>query len=150
MITVLSFCSLVLLNRFNLATIATSVLVFWLLLAGLVSAWVTGASHLFVVPVMVTAAGGLLAVRSESSWTGIAFLFPVAVGVMWISLERLFYDAVGLRMPLLMLIRVSIVSSSLLPALRMLSSKEQFRVSITGVVATAVSFLLAVFLNPVD
>ena len=144
----LCFLSMTLFFSQSLPAVASSVIAFWLLLGFVVSIGVAGASHLFVVPTLGVAAVGIFIVWSANGWKWLALLFPIMVGLMWLSLERVFYDGVGFRMPNLMLVRVAMVTSALLPAMKCTSQESLFRWSLTGAAAAVLAFFLAVLLNP--
>jgi hypothetical protein len=62
-------------------------------------------------------------------------------------LERLFYDAVGLRLPVVMLFRITIVTTTLLPAIKCLNNRDSFRWALGSSILVAIGFVLAIFLN---
>lgn len=91
---------------------------FWLLLSVLTSIYLAGASYLFLVPLLITVI--IAVVGCGLSEERIQFVFAVlaiAVGLIWLPNERLFYDAVGFKMNLFLAARVAIVLIALIPVL---------------------------------
>lgn len=148
--TLLCFLSMTLLGKRSQRDVTMSVISLWLVASPFVAIGVTGISHLLIVPTIVIATAGLVFVCSSDCWKWLALLFPIAVGAMWLSLERVLYDGVGFQMPELMLIRVAIVTSSLLPAMKCASQESLFRLSLAGTVATVTAFTLAIAMSPAE
>ncbi len=144
----LCFLSMTLFDFQSLPAVLSSVIVLWLMCGSLVSLSVAGASHLFVVPMLGVAVVGISIFWTANWWKWLALLFPIVVGLMWLSLERVFYDGVGFQMSNLMLVRVSIVTSSLLPAMKTTSPEWLFRWSLAGAGTAVLAFVLALVLNP--
>jgi hypothetical protein len=144
----LCFLSMTLFGRRSLRNVTISTIAFWFVLGLMSSFGAAGASHLFIVPAVSIATAGIFLAWSSALWKWLALLFPVAVGVMWLSLERIFYDGVGFQMLDLMMIRVAVVTSSLLPAMKCASQDWLYKWSLAGTTAAAFAFALAIALNP--
>lgn len=122
--------------------------VIWLILAVTSSVLATGASHLFIAPLIFTSAFAAIA-----CWTGPRGLIAtivvtaIALGFLWLPMERLFYDAVGFKMPLVMMARIAMVSTTLLTLLSITNSRIRFAFAISMSVLAVGSFVAAIFLN---
>ena len=123
------------------------ILALWISLCFLTSIYVNGASYLFILPAVLTAStyskatnGGKLGLKITLVVGG------AALGLVWLPLERLFYDAVGFRMPMIMMGRIAFVSTTLLPALALTSPWVRFSFSILSTCASALLFSLAILL----
>ena len=137
-------------RKLSLQTVVGAVGLLWIVLAAATAVLIPGASHLFIVPALLTGMTGaclVLAARKTTMSKWMAIAIPIFVGVMWLPLERLFYDAVGFRLPMVMLVRITIVSTALLPAIKCLNSGNSFRWALFSSILVAVSFMLAIFLN---
>ncbi len=145
-VTVLCFMNGSLLAGVSANTSMMSVLMIWSTLAITTAGVFNGGSYLFVVPVLVGGWLTLLFCRFQSSTAWLAMLFPIAVGIIWLPLESLFYDAVGFRMPVLNVVRTALVTSSLIPALRFVDSTTSFYWAIAGSVVTTLLFVVSRFL----
>jgi len=101
----------------------------WSALAVSSAIYLPGASYLFIVPLLVTAlacsaaiyVGGKNLVTSAAAVTCAG---AIATGLIWLPLERLFYDALGFRMNVTIIFRVAIVLTSLLPATALASRRS--------------------------
>ncbi len=121
--------------------------VFWLILAFMTSMFLTGASHLFVVPVLVTCAFGLVASWMDHRRFPLTlFVSAVAVGMIWIPLERVFYDAVGFRMPWIMMARIAIVSTTILGLLSVTNERTKFCFTMLTATSSIIAFVVAIVL----
>ncbi len=112
----------------------------WCIAAFACSIFVTGASYLFIVPVVLVSVGCLLARPRKSSWQQpifLALMSVIAVGIIWIPLERLFYDALGFSRNQFLVARLSIVLSSILPAATLCSRRRLIPVMLMGVMASS-------------
>ncbi len=117
----------------------------WLGLAVLCSIFVTGASHLFIGPILTATLFGIFAVgRNQDGLASTFVVAAIAVGVIWLPMECLFYDAVGFRMPYVMGGRMAIVSTALLSLLSMVNLKTRFWFAILCSVSSVGSFALAI------
>lgn len=120
----------------------------WCLLAVVTSIRFSGGSHLFVVPILSTSIFAAVVCRLGIRgfiWTVI--FAAIAVGLMWLQLERLFYDAVGFKMPLAMMIRISMASTALLVLLSATNSRTRFAFSISMSVGAVIALVAATILN---
>jgi hypothetical protein len=90
---------------------------------GLVAAWfVPGASYLFLLPGAVAAIVGLIAARSPKRMSprfllGVCCLGPLAVGVLWLPIQVLFSDGVGLTLAPVYPLCAGLVTVTALPLL---------------------------------
>ena len=114
--------------------------VIWAALAFTTSLQTPGASYLFIVPLLVTAVAALLSRWSERTgmYQKAAFVscvLALAVALIWLPLERLFYDAVGFRMNIVLIIRVSLVTTVLIPLMALTPKRTVLRL-------TCLSFLI--------
>ena len=105
-----------------------SVWLTWSVLAVGSSLMLVGASHLFIVPLLCTGVASLMAifVGGHSSHRQAIFVSCaglIGIGLIWMPLERLFYDAVGFRMNQLLILRMSLMLTSLLPLLTLISRR---------------------------
>ena len=122
--------------------------VIWLLLALVCSVMATGASHLFIAPMIAATGFSLISCWSGQRGLVATIVFTAfVVGVIWLPMERLFYDAVGFKMALIMLLRISMLSAVLLGPLALSSNRIKFSFAITTSVLAVASFVAAVFLN---
>jgi hypothetical protein len=103
--------------------VAIEVFAVWAVLSMATATWLTGASYLFIAPVLVTTSLAL-AVRLAMRWPNnhafavvVSMVGAVAAALIWLPIERLFYDAVGFRMNLVLAGRIAILLSTLLPLL---------------------------------
>ena len=67
----------------------------------------------------------------------------IAVGIIWLPLDRLFYDAVGFRMAPLLFAKIAMTGTSLIPVIRLLKSGHQFWLAIILVGVSVGAFLMA-------
>ena len=120
----------------------------WLLLASASSVMVTGASHLFVAPIFVATGLSLLGCGTgRRGLIAAMVLTPIAVGFIWLPMERLFYDAVGFKMPLVMLFRISMLSALLLGPLALAGNRVRFAFAILMSILSVGSFVIAILFN---
>lgn len=125
----------------------TGFLAIWISLSFLSSIYVNGASYLFIIPAVLTAS--TFAKSRKTGGTGLTLTLVVAagsLGLIWLPLERLFYDAVGFRMPMIMMGRIAFVSTTLLPLLALTSSWGRFSFAMLATCISAVSFSVAILL----
>jgi hypothetical protein len=123
------------------------ILALWISLCFLTSIYVNGASYLFILPAVLTAS--TYSKAKNGGELGLMITLVVggaALGLVWLPLERLFYDAVGFRMPMIMMGRIAFVSTTLLPALALTSSWMRFSFAILATCVSAFSFSLAILL----
>ncbi len=106
--------------------------------------FLVGGSYLFVVPLLISS---LLAIpiamfgRSRRfEW--LLFVFAVSVGLFWLPLERMFYDGVGFQMQAILIGRVLLVTSTLIPVI-MLTAKRF--IPIYGCLFAFLGFACSVF-----
>lgn len=125
----------------NLAWMA--VYLIWGIMALAVSLTVCGASHLFIVPVLMAGILGLISYRNDSQSIG-AVAGAVSCGLMWLPLEAVFYDALGFTSigVTLLPVRSTIVGLTALPLFAGLERQSLNRVLIGLSVAGAICLLL--------
>lgn len=90
----------------------------WGVLAVVVSATVTGASYLLIVPALVAGIASLLSIpfsRNAVFWASAAG--ALACGFMWLPSEVLFFDALGFKLNLALIFRVVLICSTMLPVI---------------------------------
>ncbi len=95
----------------------------WAVLAAAAALLVNGGSYLLVVPLLVTA-GFAVVIRLAKGWPdsqatvrAVSLVAAIAAGIIWLPLERVFYDAVGFNMYPVMVARIALVLTALLPVL---------------------------------
>lgn len=121
--------------------------VIWLTLAFLTSISVAGASHLFLVPVLITSAFGLATCCfGQRGLQATLIAAAIMVGVIWIPLERILYDAVGFRMPIIMMARIAIISTTMLGLLSMTNDRTKFWFTMLCSVLSIAAFVTAIAL----
>ncbi len=139
------------------ATLATRFMKAELLLIGILSIWiglsfltsiyVNGASYLFIIPAVITASTYSKARNGGEFGLKIALVVGAAtLGLVWLPLERLFYDAVGFRMPMIMMGRIAFVSTTLLPLLALASPWMRFSFAILATCISVLAFSVAILL----
>lgn len=134
--------------------VAKSYSLAWLGVASIVSLLSTmflpGASYLFQVPLAI----GLIAfaatrfflaksVAADAMMGWSAFVVAVGAGLVWLPLEPLFYDAVGFKMPPATMLRVAWVTTSAMPLVCILSSRNRFALTIVLAVVAVAAMLIA-------
>ena len=123
------------------------VLSIWISLSLLSSVYANGASYLFIIPAVLAASTYSKTRRSGEIGVMITLVVAAAaLGLTWLPLERLFYDAVGFRMPMIMMGRIALVSTTLLPLLALTSSWIRFSFAMTATCISAISFSVAILL----
>ena len=123
------------------------VLSIWISLSLLSSVYANGASYLFIIPAVLAASTYSKTRRSGEIGVMITLVVAAAaLGLTWLPLERLFYDAVGFRMPMIMMGRIAFVSTTLLPLLALTSSWIRFSFAMTAACISAISFSVAILL----
>ncbi|MDG2014775.1 MAG: M20/M25/M40 family metallo-hydrolase [Pirellulaceae bacterium] len=124
----------------------------WSCLAILTSLTVTGASYLFIVPVLIISLATVVSRLNESSGyfqraTFVSCVGAMAAGLIWLPIERLFYDAVGFRMNLLLAVRVAITTSVLIPVIAVTSNRQRTRLGLLTFLGWIVLILWGVWAN---
>lgn len=121
------------------------VLFIWISLCFLTSIYVNGASYLFIIPTVLTASTYSKARNGGELGLMITLVVgAAALGLIWLPLERLFYDAVGFRMPIIMMGRIAFVSATLLPLLALTSIWMRFSFAILATCISVLSFSVAI------
>ncbi|MDB4392178.1 M28 family peptidase [bacterium] len=123
------------------------ILSIWISLSFLTSIYVNGASYLFIIPAVLTASTySKTRIGGETGLMITLVVAAAAIGLIWLPLERLFYDAVGFRMPMIMMGRIAFVSTTLLPLLALTSSWMRFSFAMISACISAISFSVAILL----
>ena len=93
----------------------------WLMFAIGTVALFRGGSYLFTVPLLVSGVLALITslVFKKHAAMLVFFCLAFSVGLFWLPLERMFYDAIGFRFALILIVRVVVVCTCLLPGLMM-------------------------------
>ena len=122
-------------NRLQWRASWVGVWLVWSLLAILTSLTVTGASYLFIVPLLVISLASIVCRLHESSGyfqkaVFVSSVGAIGAGLIWLPLERLFYDAVGFQMNLVLAIRVAITTSVLIPVIAVTSNRMRARLGL--------------------
>ena len=135
----------------NPECILIGALIFWSAFSIATSLLLSGASYLFLVPLLVACAASLVRYGDQIRVTPLgAFCFAAASAVIWLPNEQLFYDAVGFRMNIAMAVRVALVMTTLLPVLAITGTKARKVFCWSSFVALLVCVLAAIFLNPAN
>ena len=118
----------------------------WWLVALFTSLYLPGASYLFVLPVLIAGICQIvLGQWLRCSPATVNAIAVVAVGLLWLPMEALFYDAVGFRLNQILVLRVLIVMTAIWPLLVATCAKVVSWTAITSAVLL-IACLLAVFL----
>ena len=107
-----------------------------------------GASYLLIVP--LTAAGvfslSVSSVAPEAK-TLHAWWLAVAVGLIWLPLDRLIYDAVGFGLGPLLVSRIALVSTAVLPLLAVTPRPARQAFAVTTTFAAVAAIVAGVVVN---
>lgn len=118
----------------------------WWLVALFTSLYLPGASYLFVLPVLIAGICQIVLGRClRCSPATVNAFAVVAVGLLWLPMEALFYDAVGFRLNQILVLRVLIVMTAIWPLLVATCAKVVSWTAVTSAVLL-IGCLLAVFL----
>ena len=128
----------------------------WCALAIASSIYLSGVSFLFLAPCAVLAVSGLVArifmfMRSphpECFAVWIALPAALAAGLVWLPMERLFYDVTGFGMVIAMLVRIPLSLTTLLPLFVAVPRRGQVVLASALALSATVATVLAVTLNP--
>lgn len=112
----------------------------WSALAFTTALQTPGASYLFIAPLLTTAVATWFSLWPSDTglYQKAAFVscvMALSAGLIWLPLERLFYDAVGFRMNFVLIIRVGLLTSVLIPLVALTPIKTVTRL-------TCLSFLV--------
>jgi hypothetical protein len=128
----------------------SAVLVTGLILAAFCGWLLPGASYLLIVPL---AAAGVFSLFISSAAPGSetlhAWWLAVVVGLVWLPLDRLFYDAVGFGLGPLLVSRIALVCTAVLPLLAVTprSARNAFAVTTTFAAVAAIGAGVVLNLN---
>ena len=132
----------------NLTSVWFGTCCFWLLTSVLTSVYLAGASYLFLVPLMITVVVAVLGCGlSQMRFQFVFAILAIAVGLIWLPNERLFYDAVGFKMNLALGARVAIVMTALVPVLAATRLSTVRRFAWLNMGAFIISAIASVALN---
>ena len=122
--------------------------VIWAGLAVLSSLFATGLSYLFIVPALAFTIFSVAANQFGQRNILATILFTaMVIGLIWLPMERLFYDGVGFKLPGAMLVRFSMLATTLLAVLSLASKKVKFTFAMLMSVGAVVALVVAVVLN---
>jgi hypothetical protein len=101
----------------------------WITISLLLAVFLPGASYLFLVPATLLVLGTLLGkcLPGDRKQQFVFATWLCAVGVVWIPLAPLFYDALGFRFVWVVAAQATIVTSALIPLAATLSGKATWR-----------------------
>lgn len=135
---------------FNVSACWMAFGIFWLVTSLLSSIFFTGGCFLFLVPVLLASGIAMLG-RVILGWDQAAFVVvgATAVGLIWLPLERLFYDAVGFGMIPVSAFRIAIVSHCLLGALSLANQRQRFGFTMICAVVAVTSLVAAIVITNV-
>ncbi len=120
----------------------------WLATSVLTSIYLAGASYLFLVPLMITMVAAVIGCGfSETRFHAVFAVLAIAVGLIWLPNERLFYDAVGFRMNLFLAVRIAIVLTALVPVLAATRRSSVNRFAWLNLIAFVICGIASVALN---
>ncbi|MFK7767405.1 MAG: M28 family peptidase [Mariniblastus sp.] len=120
----------------------------WLGMALLSSLLVTGASYLFIVPILGVSILGICMNRLGDRGIWLTILSTtIFVGLIWLPMERLFYDGVGFKLPIAMLFRFSMLATALVTLLSLENKQVKFTFSLATSIAAVVSLVAAIVMN---
>ena len=115
----------------------------WAVLACLTSVLLSGASYLFIAPLLLVAVVAIVSLLFRLEVSTVIVASSVAVGLIWLPLDRLFYDAVGFKMAPLLFGRIAMTGTSLIPVIRLLKSGQQFWLALILVGVSVGAFAMA-------
>lgn len=124
----------------------------WAAMAITSSLLVPGASYLFIVPLLGTGIGVLMALFVGESNHYKQAVFVSCVGaivtaLIWMPVERLFYDALGFRMNIALILRVAIALTTLLPLMALTSRKALSVITVCSLLGSVALTVWAVLAN---
>lgn len=120
----------------------------WLVFATASSVYINGASYLFVLPLLIVTGFGVVACWfGKYGLVSTIVVAAIAVGFFWLPMERLFYDAVGFRMPIATLVRMSLLGTTVLGLQSLTTNRVRFGVAISTALGAIVAFVAAIYLN---
>ncbi len=140
-------------NRTGLCTILSIVWGMWSALAIVTSHFVAGCSYLFIAPLLLMVlvllvARWTVARHNSDRFAAIAATSgAIAAGVIWLPMERLFFDAVGFSLNTALMVRATMLLTSLLPVIFLLSRPRQLVFLASAITGAAFVTVLAVAFN---
>ncbi len=114
--------------RLNWSSLWFAVWLVWSVLALTTAVLIPGASYLFIVPLLGTSLAILMVFFVGESHLQRQAVFVsccgvLSVGLIWMPIERIFYDAVGFGMNTVLIVRVAIAWTALLPVMALTSRR---------------------------
>jgi hypothetical protein len=136
-------------QRISSAGVWLATCLLWGALAIVTSAISVGASHLFIVPLLIAVGTGIVMRRlAPQGWiVPTCVMTAIGIGLLWVPLERIFYDAVGFKMAGVAAARLAIVTTGLVGLLSKLTAANLFWFSIASAAGAVGSFVLAIVLS---
>ncbi len=125
----------------------------WTVLLLLSSLFAAGASYLFLIPCTFAVVGVSVAVgwstrsiaKQRTAMIFAAVLGWIGVCIVWLPMEPLYYDALGFRLNLFLIARVTLVCSALLPVIACLKNKSCYLFSSVAGISAVVCLLIGGF-----
>ena len=125
-----------------------SVIAIGLILAALSCWFVPGASYLFIVPISLAVVGSFFI---SLTWRRVIWVhgwwLAVSVGLIWLPLDRLFYDAVGFGRWPLIVGKTAMVSTTIVVLLSASKQKTRSTFALVATFSTITALVAAVFMN---
>ncbi len=123
----------------------------WSTIAVVSSVLVNGASYLWIAPLLATGVcAALVAVvgrQRRGATAGLLVISSVSVAMVWLPMESLFYDAIGLNMNAFLILRVALASIGLLPVMAATGRRQLGVTFLVFLAAWVLAVLAAVVLN---
>lgn len=150
--TVLMSLAWLLRPRLDWRAVWFGVWLIWSTFALCTSTMLVGASYLFVVPLAGTGIAVAMAIFVGQAdpfrqAVFVSCMGAITVGLIWMPIERLFYDALGFRMNVALILRVAIVLPALLPLMVLASRKALGMLTCVGLIVSATLSMWAVLAN---
>ncbi len=119
------------------------------LLLAVVCGWlVPGASYLLIVPLAVAGILSLsISLLTPRATAAHGWLLAVAMGLIWLPLDRLFYDAVGFGLGPLLVGRIALVSTAALCVLASITRPARHIFAVATTIAATAAIMAGVVLN---
>jgi Peptidase family M28 len=126
----------------------------WCALAMVTSIFVCGVSFLFLVPTAVLSLSGLVFtgfrryLHPDRFAVWIAVPASLSTGLLWLPMERLFYDVAGFGMMIAITVRIPLSLTTMLPLFFAVPRRLQMRLTIAIALSATLATVLAVTMNP--
>ncbi|MGI9517940.1 MAG: M28 family peptidase [Pirellulaceae bacterium] len=122
----------------------------WATVAVVSSVLLNGASYLWIVPLLITGVFALLATLfGQPRWSIVAVLVSstLAVAIIWLPMEPLFYDAVGFNLNSVLIGRVALSLLAFLPLIVATNRRVVSVLLLVALAAWVVSVMASVIMN---